>query len=505
MAPVEPTLGLVNRVTTVLATARTWEGSPVVDAFAALLAAVPSEQRPGLPAAVGEALFTLRLDAERLRLGLDLVLEFDLFEASDGIARLLRERHEPDLTLRAARLATHPGASQQLREMVDLVADSAFAERPSMQRRIAIVRNSAEEPENDAERLAKITAWPGFASYAHGDPPLLVISPGAGSRSNQLDFALEARRAGARIRRLPTVPVAAPSPGWVSTTSILIEDATDQAPRKWADALPRMVSFDTRGTLGPASREELLRRINRKLPLRSHLRTEIARLPLEAGSPFEEIDAFLSGAFRTNEVAYLGGLSKSTVRRLVKDNSELAPMEFGGSYYWSFPALVGMRVWNYVRIATSRKRLPSDLAGQFVALAQNERTVPLAVTTSGQILTEIEEGTFAGEDGQTTHELFMVAGVIRERFELGGRASAPDLLMPSDHTRVRPDIYGGSPALEGTRITVEAVEAVAARAREAGRRGGEVFDFVRERYPEVQSAVLFDEASDLAKTISAVR
>lgn len=110
METVTPTLGVVSRVTTVLATVRTWEGTPVTDTFAALLAALQTDdQRSQLPAALGEALITLRLDPERLRLAMDVIVEFDLYEACDGVVRLLRETRDPDIVVGGGRLSTHPG------------------------------------------------------------------------------------------------------------------------------------------------------------------------------------------------------------------------------------------------------------------------------------------------------------------------------------------------------------------------------------------------------------
>ena len=108
MAPVTPTLGVVSRVTSVLATVRTWEGSTVVDAFEGLLSALQTEeQRAQLPAAIGESLSTLRLDSERLLLALAIVVEFDLYEAAPGLGRLLRDHYGPAVAISAARLASH--------------------------------------------------------------------------------------------------------------------------------------------------------------------------------------------------------------------------------------------------------------------------------------------------------------------------------------------------------------------------------------------------------------
>lgn len=505
MAPVTPTLGVVSRVTSVLATVRTWEGSTIVDAFEGLLSALQTEeQRAQLPAAIGESLSTLRLDSERLLLALAIVVEFDLYEAAPGLARLLRDQYGPSVATSAARLASHPGATDDLRILVEMVARTATAETPALSRQVEIAFDPNFRPGSPAERLSVVSMWPGRSDIASGDTPLVAISSGAGSASSSLEFALDVRRAGARVRRLPEAVDRTPPAMWMPAWGSIVADARKEREVWWRD-LPHLDVLDSRGSLGPATRRQLLDRINHRLPMRSKLRLASASQAPEIADPLSEIETFLDGAFRTHEMAYLAGISRDTLRRVCRSEPSLRPVEYVGFNYWPFPVLVGLRAWNVVREKTKKRRLPPDLASRFVNMARQEHTIPVAVTARGEVLMQVEEGEYVGEGGQITNEVFFVAGEIRSQFNLGGQRSMPDLLSPTPHTAVNPSLHGGSPTLSGTRLMVEALGACARIARSDGLRGAEVFDFVRARYPEIHDGGLFDEAERLSNALTGTR
>ena len=501
MEAVAPTVGVVSRVTDVLATIRTWEGSPIDDAFARLLDALPTEhQRAQLPVALGEALMTLRLAPERAVLALDVAVAFDLYEASDGVARLLRIEPSMEVASRAAALATHPGASEALRDVVQLVARTAAASSVAASRQIRMAEDPAYEPASTAERLTLVTLWPGRSATGAGDPPVIAMTADAGSTGEMLELAAAARSAGARIRRLPASVEALPPRPWMPQSTVVITGK--HAPSAWWTSMPFSLVLATGGTLGPTVRSDLLVRINKVLPKDRSLRLYVSSDQPVLDDPFSEIESFLAGAFRTHEMAFLTGMSKNSVASICRRHTELAPREFRGSNYWAFPTLVGLRAWNYVRKGT-RRRLDTSLAAEFVRMANREKIVPVAVTSDGEILMEVGDGTYTNEHGQSTSDVFFVAGVIRERFSLGGQRSAPNLLRPTARTAVNPEVYGGSPTVWKSRVTVEAIDQLTRRALGDQMTGGAVLEYVQQRYPEIGKEDL-EDARQLARELRAV-
>ena len=502
MAPVTPTLGVVARVTDVLATVRTWEGSPVLDAFRRLLQALPTDdQRSQMPAALGEALAPLRLEPERALLALDVAIEFDLYEASDGVARLVRLSPTPELAARAAILALHPGASDQLREVVALAANSLTSANAVLARQFQITRNPRFDPETESDRLALVSIWPGRTTLGRGDPPVVAIAPDVGTAGQRFELLLDARAAGAQVRRLPDEVELAPPKEWMPRSSAVI--ASTSKDDQWWHSYVEAAQVIGADSLGPSGRQALLQRVNTRLPRDRRLRLSAPDQPQLLDDPFDEIDAFLAGAFRTHEIAYLAGMSRQTVASTCRSFEELKPRGYRGVHYWGFPTLVGLRAWNYARRKTKR-RLDPALAAEFVRLSYQEHAVPVAITADGTVLMEVEEGSYSDAKGQLTNEVFFVAGAIRERFVLGGHRSVPDLLSPSPFTAVNPDVQGGSPTVLQSRITVEVLERVARRAIDDGMTGELVTGYVLNRFPELTEQQL-DDARRTARELEAVR
>lgn len=303
------------------------------------------------------------------------------------------------------------------------------------------------------------------------------------------------------MRRLPSVATSLPSSEWLARSTVVVAGSDSTADEWWAK-LHYSTVLNTRGSLAPSSRSALLQRVNRGLPLDRRLRFDQVELTRELENPFHEIDAFLSGAFRTHEMAFLSGLSKNVIGAISRKHTELQPRQFSGLNYWTFPTLVGIRTWNYLR-KTTRRRLDPALAAQFVKMSGTEHAVPMAVTASGEILMEVGDGSFSNEEGQLTSEVFFVAGEIRQRFSLGGQRIAPDLLAPSAMTSVNPVVYGGSPTVKGSRITVDAIDRLARLALSDGMTGSEVLRYVQQRFPEIGAQEL-DEARQVARELLAV-
>jgi uncharacterized protein (DUF433 family) len=257
------------------------------------------------------------------------------------------------------------------------------------------------------------------------------------------------------------------------------------------------------GSLGPGSRQALLQRINTRLPKDRQLRLDGRDLATSIEDPFGEIEAFLAGAFRTHEMAYLTGMSRQAVAKTCRAFEALQPRDYRGVHYWGFPTLVGLRAWNYAKRHT-RRRLEPSLAAEFVRLSHQEQAVPVAITADGKVLMEVEDGSYSDANGQLTSDVFFVAGAIRERFVLGGRRSVPDLLAPSTFTMVNPDVQGGSPTVRQSRIRVEVLESVARRAVDDGMTGSAVVDHVLGKFPEVDEDSL-EDARRIARELEAVR
>lgn len=497
-----PRLGVVDTVLDLVFTTRTWEGNPVQDLFERLVDAFPDRSLGQLPSAVGECLLPLRLSPEHLHLALDLVVEFDLFEASEGLGRLLLA-HESDarVAVTAATMAVHPGASSTFRDLAYIRAKHDAEGDPVAQQLVALALAPDVEARSRSETLAKVQRWPGRASLSEASAPIVALAPSAGSSDDLLRLALDLRRAGALVRRLPPAPTEYPKRGWLANwTPVVAKDKSEDA---WWGALRHGRVIASYGRLGPRARADLLDRINTALPPTLKLRLRSGPTGELLKSPLDNVAEFFSGAFRTHEMAFLTGMTTATLRKHARGHEALEPTSLAGSHYWTFPRLVGLRVWAYLR-ATLRRRIDPMVAVRLVKLAEQERATPVAVRGDGEILFEFEPGWYEGAEGQVTAEVFLIETDVFDHFSLG-RHTTPRLREPSTFTRVHPGVHGGTPVIAGSRIASETIGLVARRFREVGMGRRDMVSHVQSYYPDLTDEAAIMDAAKLSDKLFSVK
>lgn len=504
MAPMNavPRLGVVDTVLDLVSTTRLWEGNPVQDLFERLVDAFPGRSLAQMPLAIGECLLPLRLSPEHLRLALDLVVEFDLFEATEGLARLLLA-HEGDayLAVTAATMAVHPGSSAQLQDLARIRAKRDARGDRVAQRLVSLALGPDVQARSRPEALARMQRWPGTVGLSEASTPMVALAPSAGSQDDRLRLVLDLRKAGALVRRLPVAPEAEPLPGWLANwVPVIARDPLEEA---WWRRLPHGRILATHGRLGPRARLDLIDRVNTALPpsLRLRLRNAMPGEPL--GSPLDSVEEFFSGAFRTHEMAFLTGVRTATLLKRAREHEALQPRSLAGLYYWTFPRLVGIRVWAYLQ-ARLRRRIDPMVAVRLVELAEQERATPVAVTANGEFFFEFQPGWYESAGGQVTSEVFLFEADVFDRFTLGGRV-APRLREPSEFTRVHPGVHGGTPVIVGSRIASESIGIVARRFREAGMQQTDMLKHVRRLYPELTDEAAVIDAAQLSDKLLAVK
>lgn len=478
-----PPLGVIHAVLGVLATADTWSGEPVADTFERLLEVIEEDDAALLPSAIGECLLPLRSCPDAMNLALDIVRGFDLHEAAGGLIPLLREAPGRLAVETAAALAPHPDVPSILGELAELASAHATDDADSLRRRLQVLL-SGTLPEGaiDADAWMLAERWPGRVQVSEAAAPLLAVCDDAAPPHQTLEFLLEARRAGAQVRRVSGKAVPQPLPGWLPDWGVVI--AAETRPSWW----PESAAFRATGrTLGPGSRRELLRWLARRLKGPLQLRPTMSgrqrAKPLE--DPLLSIDAFFDGALKIPEVSFLTGWSSATVRQRGKYSSALRSRSAGpmGFSVFDFAQTTALRVERYVTRKLGRRGDP-DLATELVKMAQSERTVPTHVTSVGDVLFEADESTVMDKHGQTSFAIVALTDIARS-FELGMGHAVPELLHPSTHTSVHPSIQRGSPVVSATRISATAVRDVAQRARAGGFHGEELERFVRDYFPEL--------------------
>jgi uncharacterized protein (DUF433 family) len=492
--------GLVHLVLGVIASADVWHGEPSTDTFDRLVAAIRSEDATLLPAALGECLMPLRGDAERCNLALDMIRQFDLFEAAPGLAALLRDAPTRRAVLTAACLAPHPATTPLLGNLAQLGAASLDDARLSARVNFLL---EGEPPEgmSETDRLLYAERWPGRVGLGQTLLPLAVIATNAGPPAEVLRLALDFRRAGAQLRRLPFNTGKVP-PGWLASDSgvAIIESELPQWwPRYSRDRSPRVIRSG--GYLSELGRRDLVSRASRSFKGRLSFRPfKVGRLTGDGSAePLLDIGVFFQGALSLPEVHLLTGWSTATIRKRGSDFLELRPKSPGfmrGSYL-DFGQLTALRIEHYV--LTRFGRQPSqELAARIVREARQNESVPLAITSTGDVLFEEDAEIYTDAHGQASMSAARVSE-IAEEFKVEG-APVPGLRRPSAHTSVHPGVSLGSPVVEGTRVTARAVRDVLARGRAGGFVGTESYNWARRYFAELSDEQI-DDASRLGERI----
>ena len=176
---------------------------------------------------------------------------------------------------------------------------------------------------------------------------------------------------------------------------------------------------------------------------------------------------FPRGRYEAARAAQLSGIPKSTLydwvreRVLVPDFHRASPMR------WSYRDLVYLRLLTRLRqhgmerdAAAERVRLVRGLAaaGEVDRIRLTDRGLLLPGETHDRLTGEAVLADLV-ELVDTFDLLEPIAGVNT------GRLWGPNLVKPTEHTFISPDVLGGEPCIEGTRIPTASVHALVARRK----------------------------------------
>lgn len=477
-----PPPGLNNLVLNALATVDTWASDPGLEALAASLDAA-GDDASAIPTSVGQVLPLLAGDRERLLLALELVLRLDLFEAANGLDVLVW-RGDTDAVLAAAALASHPGVTAEFRDLV--IAHGADLTL-GWQRDLFLTRTKPDhEPEGDSARVDRTVRWfpRNISDTSH---PVAALAPPSDdfAPEEQLRLAVDLAAAGTVVRRVPSGREVGIDERWLPRWASTIGPAGQIRPPVRMDRL---------------ARQRLVATAMSRFTQRPQLRAGAA--PRHTAFPdMNSIDVFDDGAFPRQETAFLSGLNRRQVDRS-DDFPELEPILFRGQYYWKFSQLVGYRAASYLFRTSGRRRGLRGIANRLVRLARSERSVPVGITETGEVVIS-DKGTLINvETGQTAPEsIISLVDRVYAPFPLES-GTAPALMNPSLHTSVHPTVVRGAPCVTGTRVTAMTIHHALRNARltQEGNAARSVVDM----FPELSLEAVWD-ADRLVNDIRATR
>lgn len=235
----------------------------VSEAMAAVIDSLNDEEAQKLPIAIQGVLPLLRSDLNRLRFATEVLVRFDMFEATEALTRLALDVNDHELLLSAASLAGNPGVDTALRQHL------SQALRDDRGGQIRLYESPV--PEIAEEILLYEQRWPGARS-ADSRPrlaPVAVLDKALPAKAF-LRLAVRLVDAGAVVRQLPS---GAPLPNWFGPQTVVI-----CRPRTRTRILSNQPRFmERRIIVDPQLENErdytlLLRRVDHALPSQSGLR-----------------------------------------------------------------------------------------------------------------------------------------------------------------------------------------------------------------------------------------
>jgi uncharacterized protein (DUF433 family) len=401
---------------------------------------------PLVPAALGAVLPLLVADPDRLRLALDLVVDLDLHEAADGLAGMVWAG-QPDAILAAAALAP----STDRPDFTDLIKVSTADLPHEWQRDLARTRlDPLYEPTSEPARVDRRARWLP-PEQDQSLPAICVTEPLTvlGWRGHLLLLA-EFARLGVLIRRP-------------------LDDARRRLLPTWVKSIGEMALDDFRIEYGdmekPQARRIAIRHASALIGVRPRADVQAERDLVGVEADLGTMEVFDQGALPRPETAYLTGLRK---RRLsdVRNYESLQPHLVRSTYYWTFSQVVGLRAAHLLFAKSDRVRGMLDVADRLVRLARKHQAVPVATTATGEILVNGADGLYNVESGQYVSEEVVSIDAIYQPFDILG-VSVPALLRPSRQTKVNPDIVGGLPHIDGTRVPASTIGNALTAARKS--------------------------------------
>jgi len=468
----------------VLSGVDTWASDPALIAVRTLVGSAADHELAQLPQSIGAVLPLLVGAPERLAIALDAILRLDFYEAADGMSSLVWHG-EPSTVLAGAVLAARPDADTNF---ADLVRAHRQDLSETWKQDLFLTRlEPAHHPTTDSAAADRKVRWPAEDPMSSRFAFAAVQAPLEGfSWRDHLRTVLELVTAGVVVRRLP--PKGPSSYGSWLPKWIPVIGPTGRSTLR---IRPTPTDRDLRG---------LVQRVAHLTPNAPQPRTFRSHLEHLAVPEVTSIEAFDDGAMPRPEVAYLAGL-RSTQFDGFRKYEHLSPASYRGFSYWTFAQVVGLRASRYLFARSGRKRGLGEIANQLVRLVRENRQVPVAITTTGEVLIKDNGSLYNIETSQLVQEdIISFVDDIYEPFVLPS-GQVPRLLRPNEYTTVHPGIIGGLPCVRDTRVSVSVVSNALKASR--ATNAADPTDFVARRFAILPEAVTDAEhiANDMLAAI----
>ena len=438
------------------------------------------DQAEYLPVAIGGVLPLLRGDTERMRFAAKIAARFDLFEATDAVARIADAMGDRYLLLIAATLCGNPAVDSSLRARI---ADSVGTD-PAVRIRL----DHHHMPTTADEQLLYQQCWPGVraddAPFAL--PPVVVLDRDFDART-VLRFATSLDQAGAVVKRLaPDSDI----PLWFGPQTVLVcQYRTRVRVRSIYPTFPeeRIICMSDL----PEHKwqlNKLLRKVNARLPDPQKLRLE--ELRPEIATSFWKPDVFTAGVYETKETAFLAGATRSSLDYL-RRRELLTPLK-SKAFRWAFRDLVAVRTWTYLKGVAAPKKVSTSVVPELARFAGDAEAVKLGVTAGGRVLVDQGAGWVDVYSGQTTFDKLSITD-IDDVFQPFTYGNGTTVRLPNvgPNTTLHPEVLHGTPHLKGHRISAKSLASLDVR------NGHEA---ILSTYPELRD-VPFDDAVAIGRQL----
>jgi uncharacterized protein (DUF433 family) len=486
----DPSPGFIRALMGIVLATRPRFDATVADLWSALIRDLSDDESVALPAGLTEIVPLFLGDEDHLRLLVDLLVAFEIFEVGPELAVLARRRSDPNLLIAAAALAAHPGGDPRLAdEVVEVAADMDLSDPE--RRAVQIRLEPSVAPETDLERILRAQVWPGAVDdLPSWLPPTVGVDEMSGTARDRWTALAVLAAAGLNVRRI--VNRSAPA-GWLRHgTPVLTWDT--QATGRLHRVFEGITATDVVVVDGDLRQERVARALLRQLGLVVPRIAAASALPIARnGGVVDQVTAMSPDVYRSGALdsADMGVLAGGGRRALYETKDDLPPTMVRNQSYWSFNQLVALRTWQYFKSQTDSGRLSRSLLTRLSRFAGADDSSVVGVTATGHVLARDAAGYTDIESGQRVLEAVVALDVVFQPFSLGAE-QVPSLLRPSLHTRVHPGTLGGTPAIVGHRIAVKSVALLAAETS--------VDDIANLYYPEVERAHLAD-AIRLGRTL----
>jgi uncharacterized protein (DUF433 family) len=471
-------LAVAKSVLDVIATANTFDGPSYRAGALELASALQGDEAETFPLGFADAVGVLASDLLRLRAAADVAVELDLYEAVSAFVDALEKQRDPHLLGQVLTLSRHPGVPPGVSARVDRLVEEVSGPQADAFR---LRSDPSASPLSELDRVLQAQVWAGLATR-YGLEQRVAPHTYLDSRPDDLDdywvVASRLVQAGLRLHRLPDLYRQPVSPLWLNARYPLVG---------WsADAVSRLRALDPQVSarqfvLAAADTglgwSRTLAGVQARLPEGLHLRS--GPEPEEWSAPFSA-ETLRHGAFDAVEMTYLGGASRYLLRQAVRNG--LDPVD-SDVQRWRFGQLVALRVTNAFRL---RRRTAADvkvMLSRVEQLAEASTSSRVAVDANGRVY--IDDGSGGFDEllhGQSALPAVLEIDEVFQPIQLGdGRI--PDLLRPAPTLVVHPERLGGSPTVDGRRISARAIASL------EGARG---IDVVRSAYPELTTTEVND-------------